>query len=59
LQRHHASLCRPQPPARRGTGCSCLEDSSRTTAPLPGIALVRRFSRRKSSANTSPGAAGW
>jgi MerR family Zn(II)-responsive transcriptional regulator of zntA len=48
LQRHHAALCRPQAPARKGAGCSCLGESSRTTAPLPGIALVTRASRRKS-----------
>jgi hypothetical protein len=48
LQGHYASLCRPQTPPRRDTGCSCLDGSPEKTSIPPRAALVKRSPRRKS-----------
>ena len=48
LQRHVASLCRPQIPPGSDRSCSCLEEPSEKSAILPRIAPVKRPPRRKS-----------
>lgn len=48
LQKHSASLCQPQAPARSGAACSCLDGPSQKAAILPATALVKRPLRRKS-----------
>ncbi len=45
---HHASLCRPRPPARSGAGCSCLDGPDQKTGIVQGAAQVKRLPRRKS-----------